>query len=146
MKSVFIYSQKFSKFKPYSGYPWSAHRTEATYQLCRKLNLLNRDWIRVRAPKPANESDFYSFHDKEYIGILKKANSGFSKEAWLKFGLGTTECPIFKGVYDYHRLAAGATLLGVDLIEEGAADIVFNPTGGFHHAGRDFASGLRPKG
>jgi len=142
MKSAFIYSKEFLKFKPPNGYPWSVQRTEATFKLCEKLNLLNHDWIRVFTPEPAKESELYSFHDKNYIEILKKANRGISKEEWLKLGLGTTECPIYKGVYDYHLLAAGATLMGVNLIEEGESDIVFNPTGGFHHAGKDFASGF----
>lgn len=141
-KSAFIYSKEFLKFKPHKGYPWSVRRTEATYQLCKKLNLLDHDWIRVRTPKPIEESELYSFHDKKYIGILKKANQGIFKEEWLRYGLGTTECPIYRGVYDYHLLAAGATLLGVKLIHEEGVDIVFNPTGGFHHAGRDFASGF----
>ena len=142
MKSAFIFSKEFSKFKPHKGYPWSVKRTEATYQLCKKLDLLNHDWIRVYTPKPAKESELYSFHDKKYIGFLKKANKGVFNEEWLKYGLGTTECPVYKGVYDYHLLATGATLLGVNLIREEEADIVFNPTGGFHHAGRDFASGF----
>ena len=142
MKSAFIYSKEFSRFKPPKGYPWLIQRTEATFQLCKKLNLLDRDWIRVFTPEPAEESELYAFHDKKYIEILKKANQGIFKEEWLKLGLGTTECPVYKGVYDYHLLAAGATLLGVDLIEGGESDIVFNPTGGFHHAGKDFASGF----
>ena len=142
MNSAFIYSKECSKFKPPKGYPWSVQRTEATFQLCKKLNLLDRDWIRVFTPEPAKESELYAFHDKKYIEILKKANQGIFKEEWLKLGLGTTECPVYKGVYDYHLLAAGATLLGVDLIEGGESDIVFNPTGGFHHAGKDFASGF----
>jgi acetoin utilization protein AcuC len=142
MKSAFIYSKEFSRFLPPKGYPWSVKRTEDTYQLCKKMNLLDHDWISVYAPKPAKESALYSFHDKRYIGLLKKVNQGHFTEEWLSYGLGSTECPIYKGVYDYHLLAAGATLLGLDLIEEGAADIVFNPTGGFHHAGRDFASGF----
>jgi acetoin utilization protein AcuC len=142
MKSAFIYSEHFSKFKPPNEYPWSVERTEATYQLCKKLNLLDRDWISVCTPKPAKESELYSYHDKRYITILKKANKGLFEEEWLRYGLGSTECPVYKGVYDYHRLAVGATFLGLDLIEKGRADIVFNPTGGFHHAGRDFASGF----
>jgi acetoin utilization protein AcuC len=142
MKSAFIYSRRFSEFKPPKGFPWSVRRTEATYQLCKRLNLLDHDWIRVCTPKPLEESELYSFHDKKYIGILKKANNGLFNEEWLRYGLGITECPIYKGVYEYHLLASGATLLGVKLIEEGEADIVFNPTGGFHHAGKDFASGF----
>jgi acetoin utilization protein AcuC len=142
IKSAFIYSKEFSKFKPPERYPWPVQRTEATYQLCKRLNLLDRDWISVYTPKPAKETELHSFHDKKYLGLLKRANDGTFKEEWLKYGLGTTECPVYKGVYDYHLLATGATLLGAKLIEEKAADIVFNPTGGFHHAGRDFASGF----
>ncbi|SPD75970.1 Histone deacetylase superfamily protein [uncultured Desulfobacterium sp.] len=141
-KTAFIYSDAFLRFKPPEGYPWSVKRTEATYQLCRKLKLLNHEWISVYSPVPARESDLLSFHDKRYLATLKKANEGIFKERWLKSGLGTTECPVYKGVYDYCLLATGATLLGVKLIDEGSADIAFNPTGGFHHAGRDFAAGF----
>ena len=142
LKTAFIYTDAFLKFKTPRGYPWSVKRTEATYQLCRKLKLLDHEWISVHRPAPARESVLLSFHDKKYIGILKKANNGIFKEEWLQKGLGTTECPVYKGVYDYSLLGAGATLLGVDLIDDGIADIVFNPTGGFHHAGKDFAAGF----
>jgi acetoin utilization protein AcuC len=141
-KTAFIYSKEFSKYKPPKGYPWSVKRTEATYQLCKKLKLFDHEWIRVHSPEPAKESEVLAFHDKKYISLLKKANKGVFREEWLKYGLGTTECPVYEGVYDYNLLGAGATLLGVKLINEGAADIVFNPTGGFHHAGRDFAAGF----
>jgi acetoin utilization deacetylase AcuC-like enzyme len=33
-------------------------------------------------------------------------------------------------------------MLGADLLTRGKADIVFGPTGGFHHAGEDFAAGF----
>jgi acetoin utilization protein AcuC len=39
-------------------------------------------------------------------------------------------------------LAAGATVTGARLILEGKADIVFNPSGGFHHAQPDHAAGF----
>jgi len=142
IKTAFIYSKEFSNFKPPKGYPWSVKRTEATYQLCKKQNLIDHEWITVYAPTPAKEKDLLIFHDKKYLGLLKQANNGVSKEKWLQYGLGTTECPIYKGVYDYNRLAVGATLLGMELIEKGSADIVFNPSGGFHHAGKDFAAGF----
>ncbi|MBU0733907.1 MAG: acetoin utilization protein AcuC [Proteobacteria bacterium] len=142
MKSAFIYNKAFSSFKPPKGYPWSVHRTEATYKLCNALNLLKHDWIQVQTPHPAEPSDLFSFHDKKYVGLLKEANSGIFNERWLSHGLGTTECPVYAGVYDYHLLCTGATLIGVKLISEENYDIVFNPSGGFHHAGRDFAAGF----
>jgi acetoin utilization protein AcuC len=142
VQSGFIYSKKFSEFKAHKGYPWLFRRSEVTYQLCKKLHLFDHDWMEIYTPKPARTEEVLGFHTKKYISILKKANQGVPNEKWLRYGLGTTECPVFKGVYDYHALAAGATLLGTELISQGKADIVFSPTGGFHHAGKDFAAGF----
>jgi acetoin utilization protein AcuC len=142
VRSAFIYTQEFAKFKAHKGYPWLFERSEVTYQLCNKLQLFDRDSTQVHTPQPAQNKTLLSFHTNEYISLLKKANQGMSDEAWLRYGLGTSECPVFEGVYDYHALAAGATLLGVKLLDEDRADVVFSPTGGFHHAGKDFAAGF----
>lgn len=142
MRSAFIYSEKLAEIKAPKGYPWLFDRSESTYQLCKKLHLFDYDWMSICIPKPANTEEVLNFHSKKYISLLKKANKGIFEEEWLRYGLGTTECPVFKGVYDYHALAAGATLLGAELIDEGKADVVFSPTGGFHHAGKDFAAGF----
>lgn len=76
MKPAFIHSENFSRFEPPNGYPWSVERTEAAYRLCKKMNLLDHALISVRVPKPAKESELYSYRDKRYIRILKKANKG----------------------------------------------------------------------
>jgi acetoin utilization protein AcuC len=142
VRSAFIYSKKFSEFKAYKGYPWIFERSEITYQLCQRLHLFDRDAIEIHSPEPASTKELLTFHTKNYLTLLKKANQGIPDEQWLRYGLGTTECPVYKGVYDYHALAAGATLLGARLIDKGKTDVVFSPTGGFHHAGKDFASGF----
>jgi acetoin utilization protein AcuC len=110
--------------------------------LCKKLQLFDGDRMSIHTPQPASTADILKFHTEPYISILKKANNGVFEEKWLRSGLGTMECPVYEGVYDYHALAAGSSLLGTALIEEGKADIVFSPTGGFHHAGEDFAAGF----
>jgi len=142
MRSAFVHSQEFSRFKAYRGYPWQFKRGEATYKSCKKHGLFDHDWMTIHIPEAASTEDMLTFHTKEYVTILKKANKGVGKEKWLTYGLGTTECPVYKGVYDYHALAAGGTLLGVELISQDKVDRVFCPTGGFHHAGKDFAAGF----
>ncbi len=142
MRSVFIHSPKFAKIKAYKGYPWLFKRGEVTYRLCKKLQLFEHDWMTIKHPTPLTPADILIFHTEKYMTLLKRANRGVPEENWLKYGLGTTECPVYKGVYDYHALAAGATLVGAELIDRNEADIVFNPTGGFHHAGKDFAAGF----
>jgi acetoin utilization protein AcuC len=57
-------------------------------------------------------------------------------------GLGTGDCPVFEGMYDYAVLASGATVLGAQMILDGKADVAFNPSGGFHHAHRYSAAGF----
>lgn len=142
MKSVFIHSDEFAKFKGVKGWPWLTERSEVTYKRCKELNLLNRDWIKVIEPKPATIEDLSTYHTREYIDLLNKADQGIFEKSMLKYGLGTLECPVAKGVFKYHALAAGATITGAHLLLRGETDIVFSPTGGFHHAGPDFASGF----
>jgi acetoin utilization protein AcuC len=142
VRSAFIHSEDFADFEAYEGYPWLFERSEATHRLCKRLKLFEPEWITVHSPEPASEEDILRFHKKEYVSILKKANKGTFDENWLKYGVGTTECPVYEGVYDYHALATGATLLGAELLAGHDADIVFSPTGGFHHAGPDFAAGF----
>jgi acetoin utilization protein AcuC len=57
-------------------------------------------------------------------------------------GIGTSDCPVFEGLYDYAVLATGGTLVGANLILSGSADVAFNPSGGYHHAGPERASGF----
>jgi acetoin utilization protein AcuC len=57
-------------------------------------------------------------------------------------GIGTEDCPIFKGLYEYTVLATGGTLVGAEMILSGTTDIVFNPSGGYHHAHPEKASGF----
>ena len=142
MKSAFIYSDEFSKFKVGKEYPWLTERSDITYNKCKVLKLFDHDWIKVVQPKPASIKDLYLYHTKEYIDLLKKADKGVFDESMLRYGLGTLECPVTKGVFKYHNLAAGATIAGVNLLVRDGKDIVFSPTGGFHHAGPDFASGF----
>jgi len=142
MKSAFIYHPDLAGFHAYKGYPWLFERTEVTYQLCKKNGLFEGKEVAVRTAVPAGPCDLLRFHTQSYVDLLTKANAGVADEKWLESGLGTSECPVYKGVFDYHLLATGGTLLGARLIDNGEADVVFNPSGGFHHAGRDFASGF----
>ncbi len=57
-------------------------------------------------------------------------------------GIGSADCPIFCGLNDYASLACGATLTGVRRLLSGRARIAFNPSGGYHHAGPELASGF----
>lgn len=142
MKSAFMYSPRFGRFFIRDGHPWHTTRSDVCYKLCRRYFLLDRDWISVIEPKAAAREDLGVFHTPAYLDLLQRANENVFEETMLASGLGTAECPVFEGVYDYNALIAGASLAGADLILSGQADVVFSPSGGMHHAGPDFAAGF----
>jgi len=106
------------------------------------MGLLYGDNIREVAPKPADRKTLKKFHTARYLHAMKKAEAGQWDLEALRMGLGTTDCPIFRGMYNYAVLAAGATLTGAELILSGEADVAFNPSGGYHHAFPEKAAGF----
>ncbi len=81
-------------------------------------------------------------HSDRYLRALERAQAGEFLPEWLGFGLGTPETPLFRGMYDYAMLACGGSLLGARLILSGSAEVVFNPSGGYHHAHAELAEGF----
>ena len=59
-----------------------------------------------------------------------------------RYGLGSSDNPIFPGMHDASALVAGATLAAARAIWEGKADHGVNIAGGLHHAMADHASGF----
>jgi len=94
------------------------------------------------APKPAEELTLKKFHSAGYLHVLKNCEQGKFEAGAFSMGLGTGDCPIFKGMYDYAVLACGGTVTAANMILSGQADIAFNPSGGFHHAHPESASGF----
>jgi len=93
-------------------------------------------------PEPAERVVLKKFHSARYLHTLKVAAEGHWDSEALRMGIGTSDCPVFEGLYDYAVLAVGATITAAKLILSGSADVAFNPSGGFHHAGPERASGF----
>jgi len=94
------------------------------------------------APVAASREILEKIHAPEYLDELKRASEGQFDTTMLHMGLGTGDCPVFKGMYDYALLASGATVTGAQMILDGKADAAFNPSGGFHHAHKYSAAGF----
>ncbi|MFH0811180.1 MAG: acetoin utilization protein AcuC [Pseudomonadota bacterium] len=140
-KRAFIYSDAWRLSHLPEGHPWRGERARATFEMATRLGLFKDDVILLE-PEAAPEQALLSFHKPRYLEMLRKANRGEATEEMLRYGLGTMDCPVFPGVYDYSRLVVGGTLLGAELIERGEAAVVFSPVGGLHHGGDAFAAGF----
>lgn len=142
MKSAFIHSPEFETYELAPQHPFKPVRSKVVYDLCAKFNLFARDWITVAQPKMLGVEMLLLFHDHRYIEYLHLANNGEFFDKLIEFNLGTGECPVFPGVYDYAALCAGAAFEGMRLLINNKCDLAFSPMGGYHHAGKSHAEGF----
>lgn len=110
--------------------------------LLSRYSLLHEDNQLVVDPEFLPEEAACLFHDRHYIEILKKAEQGGFTLEMLESGLGTDDCPVVPGLWNFSMTASGGTYRGAQMLADGAARVVFNPLGGFHHAGREHAEGF----
>ena len=141
-KAAFIYSPELEKFSYPAEHPFNTIRAKETRDVINSLGLLTGEGRCEVASVAAERLVLKKFHSARYLHALKTAAKGRWDTEALDMGIGTPDCPVFAGMYDYGVLAAGATLTGVKQILSGAADVAFNPSGGFHHAGPEKASGF----
>ncbi len=106
------------------------------------MGLLAGDGKIEVAPRPAERIVLKKFHTGRYLHALRNAKEGRWDAEASGMGIGTEDCPVFDGLYEYATLATGATLVATELILSGDADVAFNPSGGFHHAGPERAGGF----
>ncbi len=149
-KAAFIYSTELEKYCYPAEHPFATIRARKVRGIVQSLGLLSGPGRSEVAPVPFERTELKKFHTARYLHILKtsanKCLSARQTAGWdsnaLSMGIGTSDCPVFEGMYEYSVLAAGGTIVGAHLIISGEADVAFNPSGGFHHAGPERASGF----
>lgn len=141
-KAAFIHSPELEKYDYPPDCPFNTQRAGRTRKILNSMGLLTGPGRMEVAPEPADRLVLKKFHSARYLHVLKTAAEGRWDHEALYMGIGTSDCPVFKDMYDYSVWAAGATLTGAKLILSNQADIAFNPSGGLHHAGPELASGF----
>jgi acetoin utilization protein AcuC len=141
-KAAFVYSPELERYRYPAEHPFNTIRAKKVREIINSMGLLSGAGRREVAPEPVERVVLKKFHSARYLHVLKEASEGkFNAEA-LGMGIGTPDCPVFEGLYEGAVLAAGGTLVGAKLILSGEADVAFNPSGGFHHARPQRASGF----
>ncbi|HUT30449.1 MAG TPA: acetoin utilization protein AcuC [Sedimentisphaerales bacterium] len=141
-KCVFVYSSELEKYRYPPEHPFNTARAQKAREIVSSIGLLSGQGRREVPPEPAERAVLKKFHTARYLHALRAATKGHWSPEALEMGIGTSDCPVFEGLYDYAVLATGGTLVGANLILSGSADAAFNPSGGYHHAGPERASGF----
>jgi len=142
MRAAFIHSPELERFNYPPDCPFNIQRAGRTRKILNSMGLLTGPGRSEVAPEPADRLVLKKFHSARYLHVLKEASEGHWDAEAINMGLGTSDCPIFKDMYDYSVWACGATLTGAKLILSDEVDIAFNLSGGLHHAGPELASGF----
>ncbi len=141
-KTAFIYSAELEKYRYPPEHPFNTIRAKKTREIVKSLGLLTGNGRSEVPPVPAERLVLKKFHSAHYLHALKTAAKGQWDTEALNMGIGTGDCPVFEGLYEYTLLATGATLVAAKLLLSGEAEVAFNPSGGFHHAMPEQASGF----
>lgn len=141
-EAAFIYSDPLAMFDYGDNHPFKPIRARNTLELCNRHGLLYALGVTRPEPSPADRQQLELFHVPEYLDLLERTEEGDHDLQMLAAGIGTPDCPMLKGIYEFNRLAVGATLLGIDLVGRNEVQRAFNLVGGFHHAGTDHAEGF----
>lgn len=141
-KAVFIYSSELEKYRYPPEHPFNTIRAKRVREIVNSMGLLTGDGRSEVAPEPAERIVLKKFHSARYLHALKTTSKGKWNAEALDMGIGTGDCPVFDGLYEYSVLATGGTLVAAKMILSGDADVAFNPSGGFHHAGPEHAAGF----
>lgn len=141
-KLALVYSTELEQFHYPPDCPFKTERAGRFRQLIDSLGLLRGEGRIERAPQPAALAEVEQFHSPEYLAQLRRAARGELTVEALHMGLGGPDTPVFADMYEYPLWACGATLMAAEMILSGEADVVFNPSGGFHHAMAEKASGF----
>jgi acetoin utilization protein AcuC len=143
MKTALVHSGQYARFDYGPEHPLRMERLDLTWRLMQAYGLTALPGVTVTAPDPAEESELLRFHTEEYLTVLKAANTGRAPMAVVcRYGLGPGDNPVFPGLWDVARLAAGGSVLAARLVGSGQMERAFHFAGGLHHAMPDRASGF----
>lgn len=138
-QTAVFYGEGLARYGFGGSHPLGTDRLGAFWSRLQSENIAN---IVVEEPALGSEDDALSFHDKEYVDLVRVA----SKHGGVLLDRGDT--PAFRGVFEASLYVVGSTLAALDCVVAGRdksgrkVEHAFNPIGGLHHARRDTGGGF----
>lgn len=137
-----VWDDVFTTYDFGPGHPLRPLRLELTMALSRQLGLLDRPTVTVVAPAAASDDVLQLVHDPDYVAAVKAAPDDVMKTLSNRYGLGTSDNPVFAQMHEASALVTGATVDATRAVWTGQAEHAMNISGGLHHAMRGRASGF----
>jgi acetoin utilization protein AcuC len=142
---VLVYGDELMKHRLSDQHPLQPIRVKLAVDLIRSTGLIEH--AHLLPPRRAAIAELELVHSHEYVDLVRR----LSDPAQLRkvpielveaAGFGSADNPISDELHEGASLVVGATLIGAEAVNGGAALHAFSPSGGLHHAHRDRASGF----
>lgn len=142
MVTALVWSDALAEYRFRPGHPLDPRRLELTASLIQAMGLAGSADRPIVAPREATDEELLSVHSAEYVEAVRAASADPASPVDPRFGLGTEDVPVTRGMHGMARHAVGATLTAAELVASGKATRAFNLAGGLHHAHAGAASGF----
>ena len=108
-------------------------RLQHMHELMSSIGLLQSESVMEEPPRLATEDEIASFHDREYIDVVKAMDAGAIVPVMDQYGFGPGDNPPRSGMFRHAALAAGGAMLAAERVLAGDVKNAFVPAGGMHH-------------
>lgn len=140
-----VYGDELMKHHLSDQHPLQPIRVKLAVEQIRETGLIEH--AHLLPPRRATEGELELAHSPEYIDLVRRLSDPVQRrrvpmDQVEAAGFGSADNPISDELHDGTSLVVGATMVGAEAIEIGAALHVFSPAGGLHHAHRELASGF----
>ena len=140
-----VYGDELMKHHLSDQHPLQPIRVKLTMDLITSTGLIEH--CHLLPPRRATVKELELVHSPEYVDLVRKLSDPASRgrvpyDRIEAAGFGSADNPISDELHEGASLVVGASLVGAELIESGAALHAFSPAGGLHHAHRARASGF----
>jgi acetoin utilization protein AcuC len=131
-----VWADELAAYNFGPDHPLAPVRVELTMSLARALGILDLPNVAVVTPDVVDDELLRLVHSDAYIeAVHAEVASG-------RFGLGTSDVPVFAGMHEASARVVGATVAAARAVYEGRAVHAVNVAGGLHHAMPSNASGF----
>ena len=129
--AVFIGSERCRAPSFGTHHPLAIARVATVMDLCSELGWFSPGAF--RSSPQASAAELAAFHDPDYIEALRIADATGRVERAVRerHGIGTSENPLFPGVFAKAATVVGGSILSAELALDGY--LSFHPAGGTHH-------------
>ncbi len=136
----FFYSEALMGYDMGPQHPLKPRRLAMTRDLLASYGAFEGA-LELTDPKPLTREEAAQTHDAKFLEVLERLSGGEAVVNAGRYGFGTGDNPIFRGMYESSLLYSGGSAAAAQAVVDGA-DVAFNIAGGLHHAHYARAAGF----